>query len=141
MSHKQAKRDRVQARINAEKQTINQQQNPQPITGKMPEGEELEKLTAILKEGWNEPKFILLNDSHSGFLVENWKQGWKWLSTQALMAIALTQAIYLSLPPEVIAQLPHNIQYAATLVIAISGAIGRFKNQSSGKKTEVLDGH
>ena len=117
----------------------------------MPEGADPEKIAAVLKEGSNEAGMVLPNDSyipatyeltsHSGFLVENWKQGWKWFSTQALMAVALTQAIYLSLPPEVIAQLPHNIQYGATLVIAISGAIGRFKNQNRGKEAEVMNGH
>lgn len=100
MSHKQAKRDRVQARINAEKQAI--QQDVKPVYAKLPEGVEPEKITAVLKENSNEGGMIMPNDSyipatygltsHSGFLVENWKHGWKWISNIALTAIVAVNA-------------------------------------------------
>jgi hypothetical protein len=62
------------------------------------------------------------------FLVENWRHGWKWISTWAfgLITIAATAPI----PPEVLAILPDHIRLGIIAGIAISGGILRFVNQS-----------
>lgn len=62
------------------------------------------------------------------FLVENWRHGWKWISTWAfgLITIAATAPI----PPEVLAVLPDHIRLGVIAGIAISGGILRFVNQS-----------
>ena len=62
------------------------------------------------------------------FLVENWRHGWKWVSTWAfgLITVAATAPI----PPEVLAVLPDHIRLGVIAGIAISGGILRFVNQS-----------
>jgi hypothetical protein len=62
------------------------------------------------------------------FLVENWRHGWKWISTWAFGLI--TVAATVPIPPEVLAVLPDHIRLAVIAGIAISGGILRFVNQS-----------
>lgn len=62
------------------------------------------------------------------FFVENWRHGWKWISTWAfgLITVAATAPI----PPEVLAALPEHFRLGVIAGIAISGGILRFINQS-----------
>ena len=147
MSHKQAKRDRIQARLNVEKQAI--QQDVKLVYGKLPEGEDQQNIAAVLKENNNESGIIIPNDSyipptsaltsHSGFLVENWRSGWKWISNIALTAIVAVNAA--PIPMEIIAALPNDAQTKVTIALGIIGVLGRFINQSRGKEAEVMNGY
>ena len=147
MSHKQAKRDRIQARLNVEKQAI--QQDVKLVYGKLPEGEDQQNIAAVLKENNNESGIIIPNDSyippsamlssHSGFLVENWRSGWKWISNIALTAIVAVNAA--PIPIEIISALPSDAQTKVTIALGIIGVLGRFINQSRGKEAEVMNGH
>lgn len=147
MSHKQAKRDRIQARLNVEKQAI--QKDVKPVYGKLPESEDKQNITAVLKENNNESGIIIPNDSyipstfeltsHSGFLVENWRSGWKWISNIALTAIVAVNAA--PIPLEVINALPSDAQTKVTIALGVIGVLGRFINQSRGKEAEVMNGH
>ncbi len=147
MSHKQAKRDRIQARLNFEKQTISQR-NQHAVTAKA-SPDDIESLTAVLKENNNESGIIIPNDSyipptsaltsHSGFLVENWRSGWKWISNIALTAIVAVNAA--PIPIEIISALPSDAQTKVTIALGIIGVLGRFINQSRGKEAEVMNGY
>lgn len=60
--------------------------------------------------------------------VENWKQGWKWFSTWALLLV-----IYLTLyplPPEVMALIPEDQRENVVGAIALAGFLLRFISQS-----------
>lgn len=61
-------------------------------------------------------------------LVENWQQGWKWLSNWAFLLV-----IYLAttpLPPELLMLLPAENQNQVIFVTGIAGLILRFIDQS-----------
>jgi hypothetical protein len=61
-------------------------------------------------------------------VVDNWRQGWKWFSTWAMLLI-----VYLTLnplPPEVMALLPPELQQKMVAVIALAGFVLRFISQS-----------
>ncbi|AZN69293.1 hypothetical protein DX910_14565 [Acinetobacter haemolyticus] len=62
------------------------------------------------------------------FLVENWRHGWKWISTWSFALITLAATV--PIPPEVLAILPEHIRLGVIAGIAISGGILRFVNQS-----------
>lgn len=64
--------------------------------------------------------------------VKNWKEGWKWFSTWAMLLI-----IYLTLnplPPEVMALLPPELQQKMIAVVAMAGFVLRFISQSKQSK-------
>lgn len=61
-------------------------------------------------------------------LVQNWKDGWRWLSNLAFTAIAAVNAVPLS--PEVIHALPAEYQAKATITLALLGIAGRMIDQS-----------
>ena len=65
---------------------------------------------------------------HTGFLVENWKQGWKWLSTWAFALIGYIQ-VY-GVPPELMQFLPGATQSKITALLAVMGFAFRFVNQT-----------
>lgn len=62
------------------------------------------------------------------FLVDNWRHGWKWISTWAFGLITIAATV--PIPPEVLAVLPDHIRLGVIAGIAISGGILRFVNQS-----------
>lgn len=60
--------------------------------------------------------------------VNNWQQGWKWFSAWALALLAILAALPMS--PEIMAMLPPGSRNTAMQVIALSGLILRFVQQS-----------
>lgn len=59
--------------------------------------------------------------------VNNWQQGWKWLSAWALMLLTILAALPAS--PELMALLPPGSRNTAMQVIAVAGLILRFVKQ------------
>ena len=77
---------------------------------------------------------MLDETQHTGLLVANWKNGWKWFSNLALAAIV---AINTSpIPPEIIDALPPDARQQVTIGLAVVGILGRFINQSRKKEAD-----
>ena len=66
-----------------------------------------------------------------GFLVSNWRSGWKWISSWTFALIAYI-AVY-GIPPEIMSLLPVGSQTKVIAVLSIIGMICRFINQSKPK--------
>lgn len=65
-------------------------------------------------------------------VVSNWRDGWRWFSTWAMLLI-----VYLTLnplPPEVMALLPPELQEKMIAVVAMAGFVLRFISQSKNKE-------
>lgn len=65
-------------------------------------------------------------------VVSNWRDGWRWFSTWAMLLI-----VYLTLnplPPEVMALLPPELQQKMIAVIALAGFVLRFISQSKDRQ-------
>lgn len=79
----------------------------------------------------------LLVSKNNGIVVSNWRNSWKWMSNIAFALIIAIQAFFDTLPPELIATLPHDAQSKITMVLAVLGVIGRFINQSRQPKLKA----
>lgn len=62
--------------------------------------------------------------------VENWKQAWKWHSTQALALLALAPLVWEVLPPEFVALIPEDWLPFILTAVAVGGLVGRLRAQS-----------
>jgi hypothetical protein len=62
--------------------------------------------------------------------VENWKEAWKWHSTQALALLALAPLVWEVLPPELVALIPEDWLPFILTAVAIGGLVGRLRAQS-----------
>ena len=71
-----------------------------------------------------------------GLFVQNKTKSWVWFSNIAFALIVAVQAFFDTLPPELIATLPHDAQSKITMILAVLGVIGRFINQS--RKPKLL---
>lgn len=65
---------------------------------------------------------------NSGFLVHNWRTGWKWLSNMFFTLIAFFAMT--PIPDSVLAVLPHDIRMQLIAFCAICGLVSRFINQT-----------
>ena len=62
-------------------------------------------------------------------LVDDWKDFWKWHSTQILAILAAMPVVWAQLPPDLKAAIPDEyLPYIASLV-ALSGILARVKKQ------------
>ncbi|WP_372404987.1 hypothetical protein ACDW34_08790 [Acinetobacter piscicola] len=73
-----------------------------------------------------------------GWLVENWRKGWLWLSNWVFAAIGYI-AVF-GIPPEVMALLPVESQTKVIAILSVLGVIFRFINQSKPKPLPELKG-
>lgn len=62
--------------------------------------------------------------------VDNWKQAWRWHSTQALAVLALAPLVWEVLPPELIALIPEGWMPWVLTAVALGGLVGRLRDQS-----------
>ncbi|MBK0062401.1 MULTISPECIES: hypothetical protein [unclassified Acinetobacter] len=72
---------------------------------------------------------VHIND---GFLVQNWKTGWKWVSNWMFVLIGFI-SVY-GVPTEIVNLIPDASQGKVTAILAILGFICRFINQSRPKE-------
>lgn len=67
-------------------------------------------------------------------LVEDWKDAWKWVSTQSLaLSIALITT-WLAIPDDLRTRAPDWLIFVLLLVIGVTGFFGRVIQQSTSKK-------
>jgi triacylglycerol esterase/lipase EstA (alpha/beta hydrolase family) len=63
-------------------------------------------------------------------LIDNWQAAPKMLVVQTLAIIAVVQAIWVSLPPDIVAQLPANLVHYVTAGLSVAGVVVRVLKQS-----------
>lgn len=63
-------------------------------------------------------------------LIDNWQAAPKMLVVQTLAIIAVVQAVWVSLPPEIVAKLPDNLVHYVTAALSVAGVVVRVLKQS-----------
>jgi hypothetical protein len=66
-------------------------------------------------------------------LVKDAASAWKWYSVQILAIIAILQAMWMNLDPEIIAMLPEDVKYWIVIVLSLLGVVGRLISQNGDK--------
>ena len=70
-------------------------------------------------------------------LVANWRDAWRWHSTQALAFVGLAPVIWAELPPEaqafITTLVPAQYHPAIITTVALVGIVLRLRDQSGGK--------
>lgn len=67
------------------------------------------------------------------WIVDNWRDSWKWISTWCFALIAFFTSV--DIPPEILAVLPDQIRSYLIAFTALCGVLGRYLNQSHDNKT------
>ncbi len=65
-------------------------------------------------------------------LVDDWKDGWKWISTNCMVIAATVQGVWASLADDMRASIPQGTVAYLTIAILVLGVAGRLIKQ--GKK-------
>lgn len=65
-------------------------------------------------------------------LVEDWKQSWKWFSTQAMALAVAIQGAWMFIPEDMKQSLPKDLIGYATMALLALGVIGRVVKQDAG---------
>lgn len=73
---------------------------------------------------------------HMDFMVQNWRDSWKWISNWCFGLIVFFATT--PIPSEVLAVLPENIRYYVIAFTAFCGFVGRYLNQSKSIQTWSL---
>lgn len=97
--------------------------------------DEIDRLESDLRIARESVTATLESTNNTGFLVANWKDGWKWFSNLALTAIVAINTA--PIPLEVLEVLPPEAKQHVTIGLAVIGILGRFINQS---KSAVKNG-
>lgn len=79
-----------------------------------------------------------LIEQKAGWLVQNWRKGWLWLSNWVFAAIGYI-AVF-GIPPEVMALLSVESQTKVIAILSVLGVIFRFINQSKAKPLPEIKG-
>lgn len=64
-------------------------------------------------------------------LVANWKEAWKWHSTQAMVFAATLPFLWDQFPPELKALIPAQWMPYVTAAVLIGGVLGRLRDQTA----------
>lgn len=64
-------------------------------------------------------------------LVDDWKQSWKWFSTQAMALGVAIQGAWMMIPEDMKTSLPQNAICYATMILLVLGVIGRLVKQDA----------
>lgn len=65
-------------------------------------------------------------------LVDDWKDSWKWISTNCMMVATALQGTWLALPDDMKIELPKHLVNIMTIVVLVAGFAGRLVKQGSG---------
>ncbi|WP_075182897.1 hypothetical protein [Pantoea sp. 1.19] len=68
-------------------------------------------------------------------LVKDWRCGWRWHSTRALLALGLLPTLWAELPAEWRAEFPASGLRLMALLVMLAGLIGRVVQQPPAGKT------
>lgn len=64
-------------------------------------------------------------------LVQDWKQAWKWHSTQLMAVAAMLPLVWVQLPPDFKAMIPDAWMPFILPFIAIGAIVGRLRDQGN----------
>lgn len=105
-----------------------------PTSIKIDKDQEGKIYLQITKQNKPEPFFLPVEQvkQKTCYLVENWKESWKWLSNWAFWLIVFFATT--PFPPEILNALPENIRTYLITFTALCGFVGRFINQSRSKE-------
>lgn len=70
------------------------------------------------------------------YLVDDWRQCWRWFSTHALAVAVALQATWLELPPEWKAAVPAQLVHFMTIGVLVMGFLGRLLRQPDRRTAE-----
>ena len=73
---------------------------------------------------------------HTGLMVSNWRDGWKWISNWCFGLIVFFATT--PIPPELLLVLPENVRMHLIAWVAFCGFVGRYLNQSKGVQSWPL---
>jgi len=62
-------------------------------------------------------------------LIPDWKQAWKWHSTQMLFLLTVLPSVWAAMPEDVKAMVPSEWNTAIVTLFAIAGLAGRLRDQ------------
>jgi len=74
---------------------------------------------------------------HTGLMVSNWRDGWKWISNWCFGLIVFFATT--PIPPELLAVLPENIRFYLIVWVAFCGFVGRYINQTKPVSLPPID--
>lgn len=106
---------------NAELNRRLQQQKAHLLNNRLQQAQPLQYVTAT----------IGTIENQAGVLVHNWRSGWKWISNWAFILIGYI-SVY-GVPNEVLMFVPEASQAKVTAVLALTGLVFRFINQTKSK--------
>ncbi|WP_374254335.1 hypothetical protein [Acinetobacter brisouii] len=106
---------------NAELNRRLQQQKAHLLNNRLQQAQPLQYVTAT----------IGTIENQAGVLVHNWRSGWKWISNWAFILIGYI-SVY-GVPNEVLMFVPEASQAKVTAVLALTGLVFRFINQTKNK--------
>ena len=106
---------------NAELNRRLQQQKAHLLNNRLQQAQPLQYVTATIGTVENQ----------AGVLVHNWRSGWKWISNWAFILIGYI-SVY-GVPNEVLMFVPEASQAKVTAVLALTGLVFRFINQTKNK--------
>ena len=64
-------------------------------------------------------------------LVSNWREAWKWHSTQLMAVVAAAPMVWASLPADIKSAVPDSWMPWLIGVMAVGAIVGRVRDQSS----------
>lgn len=62
-------------------------------------------------------------------LVEDWRNGMRWISTQCFIAVGIIQSLWKVTPDDMKASVPSDLVFYLTIAILALGFVGRFIDQ------------
>lgn len=80
--------------------------------------------------GMDTNQFLAAISRKPSLLVDNWRNSWKWISTQCFALIMFFATV--PIPQEVLIVLPENIRVYVIAFTAFCGLVGRYINQNRG---------
>lgn len=67
-------------------------------------------------------------------LVENWKEGWKWISTNSMVLVITILSSWGAMPEAFQQAVPLPVLMWVAVAVLVLGVIGRFVDQGTGSK-------
>ena len=67
-------------------------------------------------------------------LVDDWRDAWKWISTNCMVLAATIQGVWATLSEDMRASVPQGVIASITIAILVMGVAGRLIDQPKKKK-------